>query len=305
MGNPISQDRLTADGNCIICGAGSHSVLYPGILKCSSCGHVFANTQLSDSDLAALYKKNYFFGREYSNYLNDKTVLQKNFTLRWKVLKRFLDSQRHKRLLEIGCAYGFFLEQSKPFFSHSLGIDITEDGINHAKNSLGLNVMMGHFPDCDLKNETYDVVCMWDTIEHLREPHRYIQKIAEHTEDGALLALTTGDILSVPARIRKQNWRLIHPPTHLHYFSIETIGKLLKKYNFDVFYCRYCGFYRSIDNIAHNIFVLRHQNQKLYDWLRKWKLTQFYCYLNAFDILYIIARKQTKIINHIQHGISS
>jgi SAM-dependent methyltransferase len=294
MDDLISQSHSTAANNCIICGADSPVPFYPGILKCGSCGHVFADTQLSDSALSALYKKDYFFGREYSNYLNDKAVLQKNFMLRWKTLRRFLDPQRHKRLLEIGCAYGFFLELSKPFFNYSLGIDITEDGINHAKNKLGLNATMGHFLDCDLKNENYDVVCMWDTIEHLREPHLYIQKIAEHTEDGALLALTTGDILSLPAKIRKQNWRLIHPPTHLHYFSIKTIGALLEKYNFEVLYCRYCGFYRSMDNIAYNIFVLRHQNQRLYDWLRKWKLTRFYCYLNAFDIMYVIARKRAK-----------
>jgi 2-polyprenyl-3-methyl-5-hydroxy-6-metoxy-1,4-benzoquinol methylase len=295
MDSFIPHDSMTFDDNCIVCGAASHSFLYPGIKKCGSCGHVFADTQLSNSELSALYKKNYFFGSEYSNYLDDKAVLQKNFMLRWKVLQRFIDPRQHQRLLEIGCAYGFFLEIAKPFFNQSMGIDITEDGISHAKNKLGLNATMGHFPDCDLENKIYDVVCMWDTIEHLREPHRYLQKIAKHTQDGAILALTTGDIRSTPARIRKQNWRLIHPPTHLHYFSARTIGNLLEKYNFEILYRRYCGFYRSIDNIAYNILVLRHQNPRVYHWLQRWGLTRFYCYLNTFDIMYIIARKRSKI----------
>jgi hypothetical protein len=52
-------------------------------------------------------------------------------------------------------------------------------------------------------------------------------------EPGGLLALTTGDIGSLNARLRGSNWRMIHPPTHLHYFSVQSITSLLKRHGID------------------------------------------------------------------------
>lgn len=132
---------------------------------------------------------------------------------------------------------------------------------------------------------------MWDTIEHLRQPEQYIEKISKQMASGALLAITTGDIGSLNARLRKEQWRLIHPPTHIHYFSKQSIATMLNNYGFDVVYNQYCGFYRSVDNIAYNIFVLRHKQPKLYKLLKSLRLTELDFYLNLYDIMYVIAKK--------------
>jgi O-methyltransferase involved in polyketide biosynthesis len=133
---------------------------------------------------------------------------------------------------------------------------------------------------------------MWDTIEHLRAPHAYVEKIAAHTEAGALVALTTGDIESLNARLRKDKWRLIHPPTHLHYFSRKSIAQLLDAHGFDVIYNRYCGFYRSIGNMAYNVLVLRQQKPQLYRPLERLGVGGLGFYLNLYDIMYVIARRR-------------
>ena len=62
---------------------------------------------------------------------------------------------------------------------------------------------------------------MWDTIEHLKRPDLFVQKAAADLRPGGLIALTTGDIGSLNARLRGARWRMIHPPTHLHYFSVS------------------------------------------------------------------------------------
>jgi 2-polyprenyl-3-methyl-5-hydroxy-6-metoxy-1,4-benzoquinol methylase len=278
--------------NCIVCNHDIAEPLYDGIDRCKNCGHVFANLSLSNDELFKIYQKNYFFGEEYSDYVADKRIAQKNFALRLKTLQRFLRPVRHRSLFEIGCAYGFFLEIAQGLFDRAQGVDITEDGIRYATEQLKLDVTQADFLEHDLGDRSVDVACMWDTIEHLAQPHRYVEKLSQHMEKGALLAITTGDIDSLNSRIRKQNWRLIHPPTHIHYFSQKSLAQMLNNYGFEVIYSRHCGFYRSLDNVAYNIFVLRWQQPQLYRALKKLGLTKLDFYLNLYDIMYVIARKR-------------
>jgi hypothetical protein len=102
---------------------------------------------------------------------------------------------------------------------------------------------------------------MWDTIEHLRRPDLYVEKIASLTEPGALLTITTGDVQSLVARARGSKWRMIIPPVHLHFFSTDTLASLLNNYGFDVIYNRYCGYYRGAANVAY-IILTQHRNQQ-------------------------------------------
>jgi SAM-dependent methyltransferase len=282
-----------ANGNsCIVCGHDDAAPLYPGLLRCRACAYVFADMRLTDEELFTLYNEAFFTGAEFSDYAADAKFFRKNFVLRLGELKKFLDPARHRRLLEIGCAYGFFLDVVRDEFERVEGIDITDAGVRYAREELKLNVVQADFLAYDYGAQKFDVVCLWDTIEHLREPQSYIAKIAAHTERGALLALTTGDIESFNARLRKDKWRLIHPPTHLHYFSPKSIAQLLDAHGFDVVYNRYCGFYRSIGNMAYNVLVLRQQKPQLYRPLERLGVGGLGFYLNLYDIMYVIARRR-------------
>jgi SAM-dependent methyltransferase len=282
-----------ANNNCIVCdGRDTGAPLYPGILRCRACDYVFADMRLTDEELFELYNEEFFTGAEFSDYASDAKFFRRNFALRFRELKQFLHPARHKKLLEIGSAYGFFLDVVRDEFQSAQGIDITDAGTRFAREELKLNVVQADFLAHDYGAEKFDVVCMWDTIEHLREPQRYVEKIARHTEPGALLALTTADVDSLNARLRKDKWRMIHPPTHLHYFSTKTIARLLDAHGFDVVYNRYCGFYRSIGNMAYNILVLRQQRPALYRPLERLGVGSLGFYLNLYDIMYVIARRR-------------
>lgn len=277
---------------CIICESDCITPLYAGLVKCNDCGHVYAKLSLSDKEAIKLYDAAYFSGNEYNNYLADKQILQKNFKLRFKILSRHFDKSCYNYLLEIGCAYGFFLDVVRNYFKVVQGIDITEDGIKYAQKNLNLNVIQGDFIECDFHGQIFDIVCMWDTIEHLRTPQSFLKKINDITHQGSLLAITTGDIDSLNARFRKEKWRLIHPPSHLHYFSKRTLAQLLEKNGFDIIYTKYCGFYRRIDSIIYSIVVLHYHNPRIYNLLHKIRLTELNLFLNLYDIVYVIARKR-------------
>lgn len=277
---------------CVVCGKNSDKPLYDGILKCCVCGHIYSDISLRDKDIFRLYGESYFFGDEYNNYLAEQKVLLKNFKLRLKILRTLINSTYHKNLLEIGCAYGFFLSLAAELFNTAQGVDICETGIRYAQENLKLDVINADFLKHDFGYKKYDVVCLWDTIEHLRSPQLYLEKASTHMSSGSFIAITTGDIDSLNAKIKKNKWRMIHPPTHIHYFSKKTLGKMLNNYGFEIVYNRYCGFYRSIDLIAYRTLALNKKCVWLYDALRKTKIADFNVYLNLYDIMYVIARKR-------------
>lgn len=276
---------------CLIC-RGTNIEPYQTLLRCRDCDYRFADVQLEDDELVQLYDHNLFNNGNFYDYAADQKYFEKNFKSRLKVLRRFLQSNRHHKLLEIGSAYGFFLNVARSDFSEVLGIDLTDEGVRRTREELKLPAIQADFLRHDFGDSKFDVVCMWDTIEHLQRPDLYIDKIASLTETGSLLTITTGDIQSWVARRRGPKWRMIIPPIHLHYFSTESLTRLLNDRGFDVIYNRYVGYYRSANNVAYIILTQHHDYRRLFNLLEKAYLLSWGFYLNVYDIMYVIARRR-------------
>ena len=106
-----------------------------------------------------------------------------------------------------------------------------------------------------------------------------------------MIALTTPDIGSLVAKIRKENWRQIHPPTHIHYFDKKTITHILKINGFEVVHYGHFGRYRSLGMIFYIIFVLRLKIPIIFKLLEFLKLDKVITYLNLYDEMIVIAKK--------------
>ena len=275
---------------CIVCQSivPEDSSLYGLLLRCPQCGFVFADACLSEDEHRALYQKDYFFGHEYADYLRSKDALQRNFRRRFETLTRFSPGGR---LYEIGAAYGFSLDLARTRWEVQ-GIDVAEHACVYARQELGLDVACGDFLKVSLAHDSYDVFCMWDTIEHLQEPDRYLDKISRHLSNGGILALTTGDIGSWSARLQGRHWRLIHPPTHLHYFSAETIERILARFGFEVVQLSHPGFYRTLDGMAHWALTrFGRWGEDVYNRVRQAGWMQKGAYINLYDIMFVVAQK--------------
>lgn len=271
---------------CIICGNSDHRELFDGIVKCSDCGLVFFNQDIPEEEIKRLYDEGYFKGEEYCDYEEDKQILQKNFESRLKDILRY---KKQGSLFEIGSAYGYFLETAKKYFEVA-GIDITEKPTAFAREKLSLNVRTGDYLNFELP-EQKDIFCMWDTIEHLKDPHKFIEKISREVKPGGYLFLTTGDIASFVPKMQGRRWRLIHPPTHLYYFSRDTIKKLLEQNGFEVVKIKHPGFRRSLSQIIYALLYLkRRKNSERAKKLLK--IFDFPIYINTFDIMHVIAKKK-------------
>ncbi len=276
--------------SCLVCGGTFEPSPITGLLRCRSCSFTTANLELSDDELGELYSSDYFSGREYMDYLTERELLQSHFRSRLSRLLEHLSEPETKHLFEIGAAYGFFLEVARPVFASVRGIDISAEASRHAREQLNLPVETGDFLATRI-SVPVDVLCMWDTIEHLVHPDRYIEKAADVMRRNAVICITTGDIGSLMARWRGGKWRQIHPPTHLHYFSAATLSKLLERHGFRVEHLSHPGMWRSVDTMAHIVFNLRHRQRRVYELLRRLGLLNWHAYLNLGDIMFVIAKR--------------
>lgn len=260
------------------------------LLKCQNCGHGWANLQLDHAYLQALYADNYFKGEEYADYLADKEILQKNFNKRVQYI--YKQGPMVENALEIGCAYGFFYPTLKSFYKEVryTGFDISKDAVHYANQHFGPHFCAENYLETP-SDKLYDAVFMWDVIEHLADPGAFLAKIKKETKPGALLYLTTGDFGALLARIQGKKWRMIHPPTHLHYFTKKSMRALLKEHGFEPVYFKYPPVYRSFGLIYFALFILNKQPNRFHQWIYSKIPKAAALAVNTRDIFFVGAKK--------------
>ena len=163
-------DRIGGDGpaahRASFADGQNFSERWPGLFQCDRCTFITTDIETYDARRARdLYGHDYFHGEEYHDYSPRRQITQRKFRLRMRTLDRFLKPGRHRRLLEIGSAYGFFLELVQDAIREVVGVDVAGDAVTYAREH-GLDVRLGDLPNMTIGG-SFDVVCMWDTIEHL------------------------------------------------------------------------------------------------------------------------------------------
>src|SRR5216684_2455696 len=186
------------------------------ILACRGCG--LGRTETSGFDPAAYYTEDYFSGGRadgYFDYLGAEPVLRREFARSVEFIRGY---RRGGRLLELGCAYGFFLLEAARHFDVA-GIELAAEAAEHARRA-GLNVLQGVADETSLRRIGHvDVIVLFDVIEHLPEPRETLALCHRHLDPGGIIVITTGDFGSLAARLAGASWRLMTPPQHLWFFT--------------------------------------------------------------------------------------
>jgi hypothetical protein len=137
---------------------------------------------------------------------------------------------------------------------------------------------------------------MWDTVEHLAHPEAYVERVYDLLPPGGWLFLSTGDVGSWLARWRGQHWRLIHPPTHLQYFSRSTMARFRERHGFEVRAVHSLSICRTVSEIIGRLNSLgrgisRHAAGLLAGRLPGW-LGNAGLWLDLGDIMFVAAQRR-------------
>lgn len=282
---------------CISCDGKKFGPYSEGLIKCATCGLVVAEEIPSNEEIEKLYQEEYFFGMEYFDYQADRPALERNFAKRLKRLKFMVKPEFN--VIELGCAYGYFLNMIKDKTRSHMGFDVSREGVEYAKRELGLKATVTDFLDYKVKPASVDSVFMWDVAEHLTYPDEYFKKIAEVLKPGGHVALTTGNIEALVPRRRGGKWRMIHPPTHVYYFSPKTISLLMARYGLKTISVKHTSVSRNVGSVFEQLIGNRKAadksaglllaGQKAAKTIGAHKLN---VPLNTFDIMEVVAVKE-------------
>ena len=190
------------------------------ILRCSACG--LGKTHLpAGFSTDSIYTEEYFQGGQadgYSDYVGSEDVLRAEFRSVVEDLRRA--GATGGRLLELGCAYGFFLAEAQACFEVR-GIEVSDSAVRFCR-SRGLDVEQGPLTEESVRRQApFDAVVMLDVVEHLTQPDVVMELLHGAMKPGGKLLLWTGDWESGLSRIMRRNWRLMTPPQHTFFFRRE------------------------------------------------------------------------------------
>jgi len=211
------------------------------IVECATCALRYVGENTADIDFPTLYSESYYQGGAsavFANYMAEEAA--RRASARRKLWSIRLRGPRSGRLLDVGCATGFFLAEARRHYDVQ-GVEISEYSSRIAREHFGLDVFTGTLQDAGFADETFDVITMWDVIEHLADPKAELQHVAGLLKPGGSVVITTGDAGSRYARRAGPRWHLLEPPWHLYYFSRTTLATMAASSKLRVRACRSKG----------------------------------------------------------------
>lgn len=243
------------------------------------------------------YDKKFFTGSKkragYCNYEGDRKAEKRNMQNYLKGIQIF---KKSGSLLDVGCATGLFMQEAKKERFVVDGLDVSDYAVNIAKKHFGNRVKRANIENVDYKGKKFDVITMFDVLEHLNNPKNVLKKTFKILTKDGILVINTGDTGSLLAKIQGKHWHFFIPPQHFFYFSQNNLSELLKQSGFRIIRVDRKGKWVSIrylfhlarqiqnDIIGHLGFALVGNNI----------IGKIPVYLNLFDNITVYAVKEKK-----------
>lgn len=234
---------------CNLCGSANYSVLYKTysgdvateekeyritdhtanmplrIVKCERCGLIYANPRPAVRSLVSAYTRmvdDDYVQEDEGRRLSARSILE--------TLKKM---KRRGRLLDVGCASGFLLDEARKAGWEIHGVELSAWAIEYAKKKMHIDsIFHGILKNARFPDNYFDAVVMKDSIEHLTDPRGTLVEIRRILKSGGMLCVNTPNIDSLIGRMLKARWWGVKQ-SHLYYFSRKTLCDMLISAGFE------------------------------------------------------------------------
>jgi hypothetical protein len=247
-------------------------------------------------DLEEIYAPEYFEYRPedptdgYADYLGDAEQHRETARRRLILIDRF--ARTRTKLLDVGAAAGFFVDEAIRAGWDAEGLDIAPHVVEWGQRELGAPLRVGEVSAVEGRG-TYTAVTMWDYIEHSLDPAGDLARSNDLLAPAGIVALSTGDIDSVAARLSRSRWHLLTPRHHNFFFGARTLVRLLDRSGFEVAWVGHPGSRYSLAHLAYKLdrgartAVTAAAARRV----ATSRLGRYSLPLNLFDIVTVVARK--------------
>jgi 2-polyprenyl-3-methyl-5-hydroxy-6-metoxy-1,4-benzoquinol methylase len=224
---------------CPVCGAPVPMISHfkngaNRIRVCPACSLGFVYPRASGSELLAQYSQDYFADRydslQQSEYVNMESWENKIALCLERVGR--LRGAGTGRLLDVGCGKGWFLEAARERGWQVQGAELCAEVAQRTMERVGTQVYMGSIFDLDLPEETFDLVTMFDVIEHLETPIEALRICYRILKPGGALAISTPNLCGLGCTLLGAKAFAVWPDEHIFYFGPASIRRALRMADF-------------------------------------------------------------------------
>ena len=221
----------------------------PGIWKLNKCTNVACGLAWLDpmpieKDVSKAYDTYYTHSsKEIEQVPSLKRVIVRNtirlFNLvtlplglrreRYRRSMMYLETQVPRKLLEIGCGNGSFLDRMRAKGWDVQGVEVDGKAAKVASNVFGLRVFIGTLHQAAFPDDYFDAITLSHVIEHVHDPISLLKECRRVLRPRGCVVIITPNIESLGHAWFGNNWLHLDPPRHLQIFSRRTISMAADK----------------------------------------------------------------------------
>jgi glycosyltransferase involved in cell wall biosynthesis/2-polyprenyl-3-methyl-5-hydroxy-6-metoxy-1,4-benzoquinol methylase len=204
------------------------------VVRCTHCGLVYLTPRLKN-----LYD-NYTLSDEYLHkfYLPDQQRRglltldgcidhARNRVIHARWLDEIKPYRLHNRVLDIGCAIGLFLEAVRHEGWQAFGVEPSRALGEYGSQRFGLDIFQGELHERVFPDDYFDVVTLWEVLEHLHDPMNTLREACRVLRPGGLLLLSTPNWHSLGQDLLQDDWDNL-VTDHFQFFTQDTLRQMLQ-----------------------------------------------------------------------------
>lgn len=194
----------------------------------NDCGLEFASPQLEHRELASIYSALYYPSMRDNGAVSCEGTSESVLHQVLPQLEASLGPLRGLRLLDYGCGWGALSRIALALGLRPVGVEPDPVARHTSAAGVGMSVYANLEELCSQDpHAQFDLVVLWNTIEHLRKPWSELQKIRRLLHTGGRLLVCTMNTHCLRARLERGRWTIYQHPTHLYYFDRTSLERVL------------------------------------------------------------------------------
>lgn len=228
-----AQSDLVEEVACAYCGSQSKEKILEKnllrIVRCPDCGLWYTDRRWNAQGIAAYYQEAYFNGGvdgAFKDYRSESAEKQVDFSHKFLALTAL---KKGGKLLDVGCATGVSLAAAAKAGYEPEGLELSAWAVAH--NATPYPIHHCAFTDFNAPGR-YDVITLWDVLEHVADPDAVFAKLHALLNPGGLAVVSYPDPGTWMARMMGAHWWVLVPDEHLYFYPAPLLCAWMQRHGF-------------------------------------------------------------------------